>query len=93
MFSIYPKKSILQNVSKFKLHGSQWIHLELYMWFIHISVLYTGYVILAHPVACGVSVYILAVEYTFICTQGVISKDLGCQNKYLPNMPLWITIN
>ena len=93
MFSIYPKKSTLQNASEFKLHRSQWIHLELYMWFIHISVLYTGYVIFTHPVESVVCVYILAVESTYICTQVVISKDLGCQNKYLPNMPLWIPIN
>ena len=41
-----------------------------------------------HPFSSGVCVDILDVESTFICTQGVISKDLGCQNNYLPNMPL-----
>ena len=40
------------------------------------------------PVEGGVCVDILDVYYTFICTQGVTSKDLGCQNKYLPNMLL-----
>ena len=41
-----------------------------------------------HQVSSGVSVYILDVESNLTCTKLVISKDLGCQNKYLPNMPL-----
>ena len=41
-----------------------------------------------HIVASGVSVDSLDVEPTVIYTQGVISKELGYHNKYLPNMPL-----